>query len=82
MALAKMRTVKQCYEEIHHLDNNSSISEYYLRTLVKTKPNQIGAFKTGVKTLINWDLLMNYLNNQCMSEEDSSDYGVLRKVKE
>jgi hypothetical protein len=84
MALAKMRTVKQAYQIIHKEDPESSISEYYLRTLVKTKPNQIGVFKSGSKFLINYDLLMDYLNNQSIEEDDIPfhDYGQIRRVSE
>ncbi len=84
MALAKMRTVKQAYQFIHKEDPESSISEYYLRTLVKTNPNQIGVFKSGSKFLINLDLLMDFLNNHGVEEEEIpfSDYGKIRKVCE
>jgi hypothetical protein len=83
MALAKMRTVKQAYQLIHKEDNESCISEYYLRTLVKTKPNQIGVFKSGSKFLLNYDLLMAFLNNQSTKEDEVPfSYGTIRRVME
>ncbi|NLW53155.1 MAG: hypothetical protein GXY87_07360 [Tissierellia bacterium] len=57
----------------------------YLRMLVKTRPKEIGVFKTGVKNLINKDMLINYLNGEQIQEEKNStniDYGKIRRVCE
>lgn len=61
MALAKMRTIRQCYEYFKSQDPESSISEYYLRCLVKQ--NKVPVFYTGRKRLINLDKLIEYLNS-------------------
>lgn len=84
MSLAKMRTVKQAYQIIRKEDPESCISEYYIRTLVKTNPKQIGVFKSGSKFLINFDLLMDFLNNQSIEEDEIpfNDYGKIRRVAE
>lgn len=60
MALARMRTVKQCLEHFRKEDPECCISEYYLRCLVKQ--NKVPVFHTGRKQLINLDKLMEYLN--------------------
>lgn len=84
MALARMRTIKEAHQIIHKEDPESCISEYYLRTLVKTKPKQIGVFKSGTKFLINMNLLMDYLNNQVIEDDEIpfNDYGTIRRVAE
>lgn len=80
--LARMRTVKQCFEFFHKEDPETSISEYYLRTLIKQK--KVPVFKTGVKFLVNLDVLINYLSNECVEDEEIpfNNYGQIRKVSE
>lgn len=77
--IARMRTVKQIVEYFKSVDSCSSISEYYIRTLVKTK--QIQTFKTGTKILINLDKLIEYFNSELVEDNESvQEYGKLRRV--
>jgi excisionase family DNA binding protein len=82
MAIARMRTIRQCYEYFKENDSESGISEYYIRMLAKQ--NKIPVFRTGRKQLINLDKLIEYLNGDIVDEEDfsSTDYGKIRRVSE
>lgn len=80
MAIARMRTIKQCFEYFKEVDPESSISEYYLRSLVKQ--NKIAYFKTGSKFLINLDKLIDYLNGETVEgEQEIQDLGTIRRVE-
>ena len=59
--LKKMRTIKQALSFIKELDPDSVISEWWIRKLVET--NQVDYFKSGNKTYIDLDDLINYINN-------------------
>jgi hypothetical protein len=67
MALARMRTIKQCYDYFQAKDPESSISEYYLRCLVKQ--NKIPVFLSGRKQLVNIDTLIDYLNTEMVQND-------------
>lgn len=60
MTLVKMRTVKECVNEIKLLDPMSAITEWYIRTLCAE--NTIKHFKSGKKILVNLDDLIAYIN--------------------
>jgi len=80
--IVRMRTIKQAFIYLKKEDPESSISEYYLRCLVKQK--KIPVFNTGVKFLINLDKLIDYLNSEFSEEENLpfNDYGKLRRISE
>ena len=59
--IIKMRTIKQCYQEIKKLDSDTAITEWFIRCLCKQ--GKVKHFMTGTKTLVNFDDLINYLNN-------------------
>ena len=59
--LTRMRTIKQCYEEIKALDTNTAITEWFIRCLCKD--NKVKHFMSGSKILVNLDDLLNYLNS-------------------
>ena len=81
MALAKMRTAQQVYDQIHKEDPESSISLWYIRSLVRQ--GKIPAVKAGCKYLINYDKFMDYLNNEPVEEDEIPfSYGNIRKVCE
>ncbi len=81
MAMARMRTVKQCLEYFKLGDPDSCISEHYLRMLVKS--GDIPVFKAGAKHLINLDKLIQYLNSEPLgSEIQINEVGMIRKVAE
>lgn len=81
--VARMRTIKQCLEYFHKEDPESSISEYYLRTLIKRQNNKIPIFRTGNKVLVNLDGLLEYLNSEPLENSvDIQDYGKIRRIVE
>jgi hypothetical protein len=80
MALARMRTIKQCYDYFKAEDPESCISEYYLRMLVKQ--NKVPVFLSGRKQLINLDKLIDYLNKPVKEVTEINEYGKLRRVNE
>lgn len=59
--ISKMKTVKQCFEEIKKLDHETAITQWFIRCLCKK--NKVKHFMTGTKILVNFDDLINYLNN-------------------
>ncbi len=81
MALAKMRTAQQVYDQIHKEDPESSVSLWYIRLLVKQ--GKIPVLKAGSKFLINYDRFLEYLNGE-QQEVDTdpvkNEYGKLRRV--
>ena len=58
--ISKMKTVKQCFEEIKKLDQETAITQWFIRCLCKE--NKVKHFMTGTKILVNFDDLINYLN--------------------
>lgn len=82
MAIARMRTIKQCFEYFKEVDPESCITEYYLRGLVKQ--NKVPVFLAGRKQLINLDKLIDYLNGGSIDEDEAviQDYGTIRRVNE
>lgn len=58
--LPRMRTLDECYRELKQLDNNTSVSKYYIRRLALS--GTIPCVMCGVKRLINFDALLNYLS--------------------
>jgi hypothetical protein len=81
MALARMRTAQQIYDQLHTEDPNSSISLWYIRSLAKQ--GKIPVVKAGCKYLINYDKFIDYLNSEPVKEDESSfSYGTIRRVTE
>lgn len=62
LTVARMKTIKQCFEEIKKLDPDTAISQWFIRCLCKE--NKIKHFYTGSKILVNFDDLINYLNQE------------------
>jgi len=80
-SISRMRTIKQTIEYFRKEDPETSISEYYLRCLVKQ--NKVPVFYAGVKQLINLDKLIDYLNSELVEEAPVIiDYGKLRRIGE
>ena len=57
---ARIRTIQQCLMEIKSLDNNTAVTENFIRSLCKN--GKVKHFKSGNKYLVNLDNLLNYLN--------------------
>ena len=60
VSLCRMRTIKQCVEEIRKLDSDTAVTEWFVRCLCKE--NKIKHFMSGNKTIVNLDDLLRYLN--------------------
>ncbi|MGF7145943.1 hypothetical protein HNQ56_004391 [Anaerotaenia torta] len=78
---ARMRTITQVLEYFKQEDPESSISEYYLRGLIKQ--GKVPVFYAGRKCLVNLDRLIEYLNSglpEAEPEPVKKEYGRLRRV--
>lgn len=64
--LPRMRTAKECFNMIHEADPDSRISLTYIRNLAKNR--LVIAHKIGSRILINYDSLIEYLNNPATFE--------------
>ena len=56
----RMRVCKKCMEELRKEDPETAVTEYYIRQLVRNK--KIAYVKSGRRTLINYESLLEYLN--------------------
>lgn len=76
----RMRTISQVMEHFKQEDPDSSISEYYLRGLIKQE--KVPVFYAGRKCLVNLDRLIEYLNSGLpeADPEPVKNFGVIRKV--
>lgn len=59
--LPRMRTLDECYKELKQLDRNTAVSKYFIRQLALS--GEIPCVMCGVKRLINFDALIEYLKN-------------------
>nr|WP_315022976.1 helix-turn-helix domain-containing protein [uncultured Aminipila sp.] len=59
--MVRLRTVEQAYQDIKAVDENSSITRNYIRSLANS--GKIPAHKSGRKLLVNMDSLENYLEH-------------------
>lgn len=75
--MAKMRIIKDVFEEIKKNDPNTAITMCGLRRMVQT--GVIPSVQIGRKRLINYDNLMEYLDN-IVSEPEPEETGVIRKI--
>lgn len=75
--MAKMRIVKDIYEEIKRNDPDTAITMCALRRLVAT--GVIPSVQVGRKRLIDSDRIMEYLNNY-NSVSEIEPQGVIRRV--
>ena len=58
--MSKLRTVKQCLENIKKLDPDTAVTLYYIRHLCKE--NKVKHFLAGNKILIDFDSLIEVLS--------------------
>ena len=61
MSIPKLRTIRQSYQEIKKLDSDSTVTEYFIRSLCKS--GKVQHFMSGNKILVNFDDLIRYLNS-------------------
>lgn len=76
--MAKMRIIKDVFDEIKKNDPDTAITMCGLRRMVQT--GVIPSVQVGRKRLINADTVMDYLNSNTTSESKQEEYGVIRRV--
>jgi len=76
--MARMRTIKQTLEYLKKQDNDCAITEWYLRSLLKS--GKLTHYRAGNKYLINLDHLEEFLSNPYSEKIIDTDYGKIRKV--
>ena len=62
MAVARMRTIDQAWDEVISADPNTALTKTALRRLIVS--GQVKACRVGQKYLVNMDLLWAFLNGQ------------------
>ena len=82
MALVRMRTAQQVYDEIHKEDPESSVSLWYIRSVIKQ--GKVPILKAGTKFLINYDRFLEYLAGDLPEAEQGpvQNFGVIRNASE
>lgn len=76
--MAKMRLIKDVFEEIKTNDPNTAITLCGLRRMVMS--GVIPSVQIGRKRLINYDNLIDYLNNINSGDTEQEEVGVIRPV--
>lgn len=67
--LPRMRTLDECYNELKQIDNNTSITKYFIRQLALS--GKIHCVMVGRKRLISLDGLIEYLNSEHNTAADN-----------
>lgn len=77
--MPRMRTINQAVQAIKALDPESSVSEWWLRQLVKS--GKLKCHRAGNRYLIDIDFFLEeFLKNPSNTEETKKFYGVVRKI--
>lgn len=74
--MARMRLVKDAYEQLKRDDPDTNITLYALRTIVKS--GAIPTVQLGRKTLLNYDSLLEYFNSGNGEQVNNTD--IIRRV--
>ncbi len=75
----KMRTITEAYSEIKAQDENTCLTKFALKMLVKS--NVIPSVSIGRKRLLNMAVLEEYLKgNTAPQANNVVEYGTIRKV--
>lgn len=61
LKIPRMRTVPEAAKEMKRIDPNTAVTEYHIRQLALS--GVLPRVKAGRKMLINFDLLLEYLQN-------------------
>lgn len=61
LKIPRMRTVPEAAKELKEMDENTAVTEYHIRQLALS--GVLPRVKAGRKMLINFDLLLEYLQN-------------------
>lgn len=78
--MVRMRKIKEAVAYIKQQDPQSSISEWWIRTLIKQ--GKLKHHKAGNRILIDLDYFEQFLRNppEEEKEETNNQYGTLRKI--
>lgn len=78
MAVPRMRTVPEAYNELKRLDADTAITLTALRRMVKR--GELPVVHVGNKRLVNLDTLLDRLYNPAEPEPLQQPYGVIRRI--
>ena len=67
----RYRTIKECAKLIKEIDNDTAITEYYIRKLCRY--GEIIYRKSGTKSLVNLDDLLGYLGYRQIDLDDNPE---------
>lgn len=77
--LPRVRTVRECIEELRAEDPNTAITEHYLRTNIKKGKSKV--IWAGNRTLLNYDALCDFLaEGEPALQKSERKYGEIRPV--
>ena len=77
--LPRMRTLEQAHKMLLELDPDTAVTKHSL--YIKMRNGEIPCVMSGTKRLINFDLLLEILNNPQLKQEKVSLFGKIRKIK-
>lgn len=78
VALPRMRTLDECYKELKQVDKNTAVSKNFIRNLALS--GSIPVVMCGNKRLINFDGLLDYLNNPAQRKKNTPCSGLKRII--
>ena len=58
--MPRFRTIRECLEMLKEIDDNTAITENFIRTLCNEQ--KVHYFNSGNKSLVNFDSLLAFLN--------------------
>ncbi len=76
--IARMRTLDEAYAELKQLDSGTAVSKYFIRQLAIS--GKIPTVMCGRKRLINFDGLLDYLENPTLEQDSFSAACGLRRI--
>lgn len=78
--MARLRIIQEAFRQLKQEDPDTAITLCALRRIVKT--DDIPAVRVGRKSLIDYDLLLEYLHNGSTRLTSSviEEYGQIRKI--
>ena len=81
--IVRMRTIEGCITEFKKIYPDTEVKKNFVRNLVLNK--KVASTRAGTKYLVNFDSLLEYLNNPADTDGQEPEsvqaaYGKLRKV--
>ena len=74
----RMRTIGECMKMLREDDPNTAVTLNALRNMVLS--NRVPYFSVGNKRLVNYDKLLEILQNPVQHEDVVPAYGKIRKI--